>query len=142
MTDPERLVFAAAWASFCQTHNGTPRDFCGRALDAARWAVQCLREAPLGPADSRTPGQRMLAEFRTGDDRVAELEARQAEHLELIRKLSQTVPLESEIAEALEQRGALLAEIGTLRAKNAELERRVAGWREWAADEIRRTQQE
>lgn len=44
------------------------------------------------------------------------LEQRRDELLALVARLSQTVPLESEVAQALEQRGALLAEIGTLRA--------------------------
>lgn len=53
------------------------------------------------------------------------LTTRRDELLAVIAKLSQTVPLESEVAEALNQRGALLAEVGTLRARLAELERPV-----------------
>lgn len=49
------------------------------------------------------------------------LQKRQDELLALVAKLSQTVPLESEVEEALNQRGALLAEIGTLRAEVQEL---------------------
>jgi hypothetical protein len=47
---------------------------------------------------------------------------RRDELLAMVAKLSQTVPLESEVAEALNQRGALLAEIGTLKATIAEHE--------------------
>lgn len=50
------------------------------------------------------------------------LTARRDELLEMVAKLSQTVPLESEVAEALNQRGALLAEVGTLKARIIELE--------------------
>lgn len=48
--------------------------------------------------------------------------ARRDELLATIAKLSQTVPLESEVAEALDQRGKLVAEIGTLRAALIEAE--------------------
>jgi hypothetical protein len=47
---------------------------------------------------------------------------RQAKHLELIRNLSQSTPLDDEVAQALAHRGVLLAEVGTLRARVAELE--------------------
>ena len=47
---------------------------------------------------------------------VAALETRRDELLALVAKLSQTVPLESEVGEALQQRGVLLAEVGTLKA--------------------------
>jgi len=56
-------------------------------------------------------------------EREAKLEKRRDELLEMVAKLSQTMPLESEVAEALAQRGALLAEVGTLRARVAELEK-------------------
>lgn len=52
-------------------------------------------------------------------DKVSRLEERQQELLQTIARISQTVPLESEVAEALEQRGKLLAEIGTLKARLA-----------------------
>jgi hypothetical protein len=50
------------------------------------------------------------------------LAIRRDELLAMVANLSQTVPLESEVAEALNQRGALLAEIGTLKATIAEHE--------------------
>lgn len=53
-------------------------------------------------------------------DEIDRLEARQQEHLALIQRLSQEVPLQSEVSEALAQRGRLLAEIGTLRSQLAE----------------------
>ncbi len=56
---------------------------------------------------------------------TGKLEARRDELLAMVAKLSQTVPLESEVAEALDQRGALLAEVGTLRARVTELEARL-----------------
>lgn len=51
----------------------------------------------------------------------ADLTKRRDELLALVANLSQTVPLESEVNEALGQRGMLLAEIGTLRAEIEEL---------------------
>lgn len=61
----------------------------------------------------------LSAENTALDAKVAHLEERQLEHLTLIQSLSQTVPLESEVREALAQRGTLLAEIGTLRSQLA-----------------------
>lgn len=55
-----------------------------------------------------------VAELRAD---VVRLEQRRDELLATIARISQTVPLESEVNEALDQRGALLAEIGTLRAR-------------------------
>lgn len=60
---------------------------------------------------------RMLSENKALTDKVSHLEERQLEHLKLINSLSQSVPLESEVREALDQRGTLLAEIGTLRSQ-------------------------
>ncbi len=51
------------------------------------------------------------------------LEARRDELLLLVAKLSQEAALPDEVANALNQRGALLAEIGTLRSRLAEAER-------------------
>jgi len=47
---------------------------------------------------------------------------RRDELLEMVAKLSQSVPLDSEVGEALNQRGVLLAEVGTLKAAIAEHE--------------------
>lgn len=57
-----------------------------------------------------------------GVDVHAPCRKRRDELLEMVAKLSQTVPLESEVGEALNQRGALLAEVGTLKAAIAEHE--------------------
>jgi hypothetical protein len=57
-------------------------------------------------------------------DLVAEneaLKARQQELLATIVRLTNETPYPEEVKTALEQRGALLAEIGTLRAKLAQL---------------------
>lgn len=51
------------------------------------------------------------------------LRIRRDELLALVANISQTVPLESEVSEALNQRGALLAEVGTLRNQLATAER-------------------
>ena len=63
-----------------------------------------------------------VKEYRALKEQNTALEVRRDELLAMVAKLSQTVPFESEVAEALEQRGALLAEIGTLKARIAELE--------------------
>lgn len=62
------------------------------------------------------------AEWGAAGEEIMQLTARRDGLLEIVAKLSQTVPLESEVAEALNQRGALLAEVGTLKARIAELE--------------------
>lgn len=54
---------------------------------------------------------------------VVALETRRDDLLALIARISQTTPLDSEIADAIAQRGAMLAEIGTLRAQNKEFHR-------------------
>lgn len=53
-------------------------------------------------------------------DEVAALTERQAKHLQMIASLSQSTPLQSELEGWEGQRAALLAEVGTLRAKIAE----------------------
>jgi hypothetical protein len=53
---------------------------------------------------------------------IDNLTKRRDELLALVANLSQTVPLESEVAEALNQRGALLAEVGSLKARVVELQ--------------------
>lgn len=63
-------------------------------------------------------------------EEVDRLLARQTVHLEQIRNLSQTVPLDSEVAEALNQRGVLLAEVGTLRAERDEARGNAERFRE------------
>ena len=54
--------------------------------------------------------------------RVGELERRQQELLATIVKVTNETPYSDEIRGALEQRGTLLAEVGTLKARVAELE--------------------
>jgi hypothetical protein len=62
------------------------------------------------------------AQWQEAGAEIETLTKRRDELLEMVAKLSQTVPLESEVAEALNQRGALLAEVGTLKARIVELE--------------------
>ncbi len=57
-----------------------------------------------------------------GVDVHAPCRTRRDELLEMVAKLSQSVPLESEVGEALNQRGVLLAEVGTLKSTIAEHE--------------------
>jgi len=61
-------------------------------------------------------------EWSAAGEEIQKLEKRRDELLEMVAKLSQTVPLDSEVSEALNQRGALLAEIGTLRSSLSEHE--------------------
>ena len=55
LTEPEALVYAVAFA-----HT--------RSINAARHAVQALREARAGAPASRDADQRMLADFRMQDE--------------------------------------------------------------------------
>jgi DNA repair exonuclease SbcCD ATPase subunit len=73
-------------------------------------------------------GSAEQAELKMLREQVSRLEERQQVLLKQIADLSQSVPLESEVATALEQRGALVAEVGTLKARIVELEREIA-WR-------------
>lgn len=66
---------------------------------------------------------RMLA-FVRGEE-IERLKTRRDELLATIVRISQETPLPEEVAEALNQRGALVAEVGTLRARVAELERQL-----------------
>jgi hypothetical protein len=56
---------------------------------------------------------------------IERLEVRQQELLELVARLSQSTPLASEMEGWESARRALVAEVGTLRARVAELERRM-----------------
>ena len=58
-------------------------------------------------------------------DRAIRAEKRNTELNALVVKISQETPLSEEVAGALAQRGKLVAEVGTLRARVAELERTV-----------------
>lgn len=91
-----------------------------------------MANAPVEPS----PGwqERVLSSIRTdvqppcaGCDAlkalVVDLDERQQKHLELIRRLSQETPLLSEAEGWTSQRAALVAEVGTLKARVAELER-------------------
>lgn len=69
------------------------------------------------------------SEWSAAGEQVQALEKRRDELLQMVANLSQTVPLESEVSEALNQRGALLAEVGTLKARIVELENQLAGTR-------------
>lgn len=64
----------------------------------------------------------MRSAWGEAEGEVAKLRERRDKLLDLVAKLSQTVPLEAEVADALNQRGVLLAEIGTLRSQLAEYE--------------------
>ena len=82
-------------------------------IAAARTREPLLARAYLDQLDEAAV-QRERAEIAEAE--VARLTERQQSHLETIRRITQTTPLDSEIATALEQRGALLAEVWTLRA--------------------------
>jgi len=68
-------------------------------------------------------------EWSAAGEEIAKLEKRRDELLQMVANLSQSVPLDSEVSEALNQRGALVAEVGTLRARVTELEKQLAGAR-------------
>ena len=75
-----------------------------------RWRELMDRRGYMQPDEYQRAVQSLVLE-------VDHLLERQTVHLEQIRTLSQTIPLESEVAEALNQRGALLARIGTLESE-------------------------
>lgn len=90
-------------------YKGPPLDDC-----LVPGSEECLRTG------LEKAGKNLDAAWETEEKlraQVAKLEERQQRHLELIKNLSQTVPLDEEVANALRQRGVLLSEIGALRAK-------------------------
>lgn len=76
-----------------------------------RWASKLAPEA-VGDAEKREAIGATNAE-------VQRLTTRRDELLALVARISQEEPLPDEVQNALDQRGALLAEVGTLRAKVA-----------------------
>ncbi len=74
----------------------------------------------------RKDDQRFIAGARAAVpallDEVDRLESRQQEHLQLIAKLTRETPYPDECDECRSARRALVAEVGTLRARIAELE--------------------
>lgn len=71
--------------------------------------------------------QRMEAKFllNSAQQRIAELEERHRKHLELIRRISQETPLPAEAEGWTSQRSALVAEVGTLKARVESLHREL-----------------
>lgn len=61
------------------------------------------------------------------EDRVVQLETRRDELLATIVRLTNEVPFPDEVNGWVAQRAAMLAEIGTLRARVRELEQKVEG---------------
>jgi chromosome segregation ATPase len=62
------------------------------------------------------------ASFEAANARITYLEQRQAEHLALIARISQETPLVDEVAGWQAQRSAMIAELGTMRARVLEIE--------------------
>jgi len=89
-------------------------------VDQDEWATTRLHRKHLchGCGHLWTP----YAVTTVGVDVHAPCRTRRDELLQLVSNLSQSVPLDSEVGEALNQRGALLAEVGTLKATIAEHE--------------------
>lgn len=77
----------------------------------------------------------VAADERRGfNAKVVALETRQQELLDLVARLSQSTPLASELEGWESARRALVAEVGTLRARVAELERKVSESQRWFVD--------
>ena len=100
--------------------------YCNNPLNTAGtcycFGATNARERRLGP-DEITPAQPHVVSDLAREEvlvlraRVAELEARQTEHLALIAQLSRTMPYEDEVKQLHSRIGALMAEVGTLRAQ-------------------------
>lgn len=100
--------------------------------------------------DSRSPSADALLDYRNPptsprSDRMAALEKRQEELLATIVRLTNETPFPDEVKNALEQRGKLLAEVGTLRASVAEwralaelADRAIESTKEYVANMARR----
>lgn len=110
----------AGWAAaefHCAKNDGrlAERDATIKRAKEAEAQVSLWRSDPLG-------GMAAVDHWKT---KAEALETRVSELLALVAKISQETPLPDEVAQALTQRGAMLAEIGTLRARVAELEAKV-----------------
>jgi predicted nucleic acid-binding Zn-ribbon protein len=88
--------------------------------------VSCGLSDFTGEADARHIATFNPATVLALLDRIAELEARRDELLALVARISQETPLPDEVRTAVETRGALLAEIGTLRAEVRARDERIA----------------
>jgi hypothetical protein len=75
----------------------------------------------------------LIPRLRAAESRVAGLEARQQELLQTIVRLTNETPFPDEIKGWEAQRAAMVAEVGSLRARVAELERaaKPAGDPQW-----------
>lgn len=112
------LCEAASDAPWTVEHfDDCSRIYRGNALHGRAIAILPYEHNPRDEEDAR-----FIAASRTALpaalDEIERLAARQSELLALVASISQTVPLES-----LAQRGALLAEVGTLRAQVEQLRR-------------------
>jgi len=83
-----------------------------------RGEAEQMVEQPRGFAPGAIDGQLQAALAE-----IDRLTARRDELLVLVARISQSTPLPDELAGWESQRAALVAEVGTLRAANAELER-------------------
>ncbi len=92
------------------------------------WLNQSLRkwqqlQTDLNQSRNQEAQTALVLDGVAGD--VDKLMTRQTELLQIIRTLSQTTPLAEELTGWESARAALIAEIGTLRAANVELQRRL-----------------
>jgi predicted nucleic acid-binding Zn-ribbon protein len=74
----------------------------------------------------RTDAIWLRSAWETEIEANKKLIARRDELLTMIANLSQAVPLDSEVAGAIDAQRSLIAEVGTLKARVAELEREKA----------------
>ena len=102
--------------------------YCGCPPKDSAGTCDCVgannaRERKLGPEEVTPTHPHMFADVEALAlrARVAELEARQTEHLALIARLSREMPYEDEVKQLHSRIGALMAEVGTLRAKIANM---------------------
>jgi hypothetical protein len=94
-------------------------------------AAEPKSDAGRSPAGGSTPLDDLLLRERDArllaEAEVLRLTIRRDELLELVRRISQSTPLADELTGWESQRARMIAEIGTLRAANADLTRGALG---------------
>lgn len=98
------------------------RDALDRHIDPFQWAAEHMEPEDYETAELAVRGARnLLVELDARDVRIAALETRRDELRALTVRLTNEVPFPNEIQGWTAQRAAMIAEVGTLRARVSEL---------------------
>jgi hypothetical protein len=127
--------YLSAAAGRSPVEESSPAESVGDAsrspAEEPRMAAEPKSDAGRSPAGGSTPLDDLLLRERDArllaEAEVLRLTIRRDELLELVRRISQSTPLADELTGWESQRARMIAEIGTLRAANADLTRGALG---------------